>query len=409
MQTILVAIKDAHRRRTVVQAVHEAQPGASIREVSTLEDIPSLVQAVRPDVLITALDSERHGTLRLLDDMHVLCPQVSCVVVCRMEDFELVRNAATRAGTVDFVLLPLQAADIARVLAGIEERTQALREASAGMPAIDVSSPSPAQREGETLLSAWASGRRDEGTREALLRCIPHGRVLMLCARPESGVDPARLEEWLRAYLRTANDLLLAREQTRDLLWALVYPAGERDAHWLRARLEAAAAHMRYSEGAAMSVGVSELLSIPEDALDAAADQARLALSYRFFAEPDRSSITFAEDLLPMTGADVPYLYASEEALYGALCARSMSRVEQETDALFAHLNAWPRPRPARVMRYVNRLIQQLLLRAGDDGVLSPQAVQRGTAQAPALFGTCERLCTLKGCVLTVLHSALRA
>ena len=98
MQTILVAIKDAHRRRTVVQAVREAQPGAGIREVSTLEDIPSLVQAVQPDVLITALDSERHATLRLLDDMHVLCPQVSCVVVCRMEDFELVRNAATRAG-----------------------------------------------------------------------------------------------------------------------------------------------------------------------------------------------------------------------------------------------------------------------------------------------------------------------
>ncbi len=408
MQTILVAIKDAHRRRTVVQAVREAQPGAGIREVSTLEDIPSLVQAVQPDVLITALDSERHATLRLLDDMHVLCPQVSCVVVCRMEDFELVRNAATRAGTVDFVLLPLQTADIARVLAGIEERTQALREASADMPAIDVS-PSPAQREAEALLAAWASGRRDESTHEALLRRAPHGRAFLLCARAEAGVEPARLEEWLRAYLRTADDLLLAHEQARALLWALVYPAGELGAHWLRARLEAAAAHMRYGEHATMSVGVSEVLNLPGDGLDAAAEQAQTALSYRFFAEPGRSSIVFAEDLMLMAGADVPYLHAVEEALYEALCARSMPRIEQETDALFMHLNAWPRPRPARVMRYVNRLIQQLLLRAGDDGALPPQAVQRGTAQAPALFGTCERLDALKGCVLTVLHSALRA
>ena len=71
MQTILVAIKDAHRRRTVVQAVREAQPGAGIREVSTLEDIPSLVQAVQPDVLITALDSERHATLRRLHEAGV--------------------------------------------------------------------------------------------------------------------------------------------------------------------------------------------------------------------------------------------------------------------------------------------------------------------------------------------------
>ena len=151
-----VASSDENREfvaEMCVQAVREAQPGAGIREVSTLEDIPSLVQAVQPDVLITALDSERHATLRLLDDMHVLCPQVSCVVVCRMEDFELVRNAATRAGTVDFVLLPLQPADIARVLAGIAERTQALREASADMPAIDVA-PSPAQREAEALLAA---------------------------------------------------------------------------------------------------------------------------------------------------------------------------------------------------------------------------------------------------------------
>ena len=37
----------------------------------------------------------------------------------------------------------------------------------------------------------------------------------------------------------------------------------------------AAAAHMRYGEHATMSVGVSEVLNLPGDGLDAAAEQAR--------------------------------------------------------------------------------------------------------------------------------------
>ena len=410
MQTILVAIKDPHKRRTVVQAVREIRPDANIREVATLEDIPQLVRVVRPEVLITTLDTQRHGTLHLLDDLHLQCPQVNSVVICGVDDFEIVRSAATRAGAVDFILSPLQLSDLSRVLGSIDERIQALREAGAAMPLIARPAPSPEQCEAEQAFAAWVTGAQGAAALHAFCAALPQGPAYLLAARAEgtTGKDRPPLSEWLSSYLGTANCLLMAEDKAHGLFWTLVLPAGDRGGEWVRDRLDAAAAHMRYSEGAAMSAGVSGPFEDIEQDWSAAVDQARSALSYRFFASEGQSSISLYEDLLPTAGADVPYLYTAEEALYAALCARSMARIEEETARLFHHFGAWPRPRPARVMRYVNRLVQQLLFRAGDAGVLSAAAVQRATAQAPALFSACERLDALKGCVLTVLRSALK-
>lgn len=413
MQTILVAIKDPHKRRIVVQSVHEVRPDVNIREVATLEDIPQLVRVVRPEVLITTLDTQRHSTLRLLDDLHLQCPQVNSVVLCGVDDFEIVRSAATRAGAVDFILAPLQLSDLSRVLQNIDVRIHALREAGAAMPLIARPEPSPEQREAERSFAEWITGGQSEAALEELCCGVPQGPSFLLCAQGE-GVPGERarhtehLGEWFSSYLGAANCLLLARDEAHGLLWALLFPAGERGSEWVRDRLDAAAAHMRYSEGLSMSVGVSGAMEDIARELSPAAEQAHGALTYRFFTPPDQTSITLFEDLLPSASADIPYLHTAEEALYAALCSRSMGRIEEEAERLFSQLGAWPRPRPARVMRYVNRLVQQLLFRAGDDGVLSPGAVRRGTAQAPALFGACERLCALKGCVLTVLRSALK-
>lgn len=229
MQTILVAIKDPHKRRIVVQSVREVRPDANIREVATLEDIPQLVRVVRPEVLITTLDTQRHSTLRLLDDLHLQCPQVNSVVICGVDDFEIVRSAATRAGAVDFILAPLQLSDLSRVLQNIDVRIHALREAGAAMPLIARPEPSPEQREAERSFAEWITGGQSEAALEELCCGVPQGPSFLLCAQGEGqpgerAQHTEHLGEWFSSYLGAADCLLLARDEAHGRGSALRRP-----------------------------------------------------------------------------------------------------------------------------------------------------------------------------------------
>lgn len=362
MHSVLVAIKESQKRGQIVAALRTARPECVIRQTDTLEDIMSLVRVTLPDVLITTLDQQRHETLHLLDDLQLSAPQVSVVVVLGLADFELLSHAV-RAGGADYLLYPFKDNDLARLLSSIEEREEALFETSMFTGILSRREKTPAQKAGEEALRAFVAGKAYDLSalqgeeNESPYLAVVHGEGT---------------HELLAAYLSGAR-LLFDAPVTDCSGVFLIYPRPEQGGRWLRTQLLSALSHARHGDYSAPDIGVSAPMDELETDLPTALTQARTALSFQFY-EPN-GSLTLYEDLVRELTRDASISAVDEDSLIRSIDEHDTPAIREGVRRVFMHL-AWPRSRPALVLRTLYRLCARLQAHGVDTAQLESSLEQ---------------------------------
>lgn len=350
MQTILVAIKDGQKRRQVVSALRSVREQCHIRQADALEDVVGLVQAIGPDILVTTLDQQRQETMYLIDDLQVSVPQMSALLIAEVDDFELI-SRSVRAGAADYVLYPIDPTQLERVLSSIEEREEALFEASAPSSALLHQEKTAGQKRGEqSLLSLLEGGQPN--TQDLLCEKTNKDAHLILL----NGTDEASFLMFA-SYFEKASALYTALLPGRDRGAILVYPPQTQGMRWVRAQLMSAQAHIRFSGDRILHVGVAAPVEDVGTGLPTALMQARTAISFQFYH--DEGSLTLYEDITKDLSRDVQVSMLSQNALVSALNGQDDAAKRVALDDVFAQLS-WPRVRPALCLRTLNRLVMHL-------------------------------------------------
>lgn len=357
MHSVLVAIKENQKRHQIVTAIRSVRPDCIIRQTDAIENIMSLVRLTMPDVLITALDQQRHETLHLLDDLQLSAPQVNAVVVLGVEDFELLSHAV-HAGGADYLLYPFKEAELSRLLSSIDERAQALYETSMFAGILTRGEKTPALKAGEDALRSYVMGEAyDLGALQ--LENAPVSPYLVF-------VHGTGIHELIYAYLSSAQMIFDADIAGRGCAF-LVYPREDQGPRWLRTQLLSALSHARHGDYAAPDIGVSAPIDDIENGMSAAFMQTRTALSFMFYAQD--GSLTMYEDLSLELTRDASISISDEDALMLAIDQGDKTTVGESLRRIFMHMS-WPRSRSSLVLRALNRLCARLQAHDVDTRVL---------------------------------------
>jgi len=328
------------------------------------------------DLVIVDARLSLGGMLDFVGWLQRQSPDTQIIALCELDSFAQVQRVL-RPDTADYLIHPFRPEELLRLLSSLEERRAVLQELSASLrPVIDHVRDEAAEARYQHLICGLAAGSLSRQEQEELAAKLqaPGGVALIAATAGSEDMDAAA--EMLETYLGGAMGIRMARDSGRNHLLALVWISPQHHTEWLRKQLIAAVEHLRYARGIALDVGVSLLC---EDLVKEGAkafEQAGQALAYRFYYT--QGSVVLQEDNRYALRQDLPYLGPAADALEKAVAAGESPVAQEALERMIRQIDAWPRPQPQRVRRYMQRLLQRLVYGYGGERAqsLAEQATQ---------------------------------